>query len=39
MGGDCGEQTRTELMANPGLKDRMPFANECLQPALDAGLI
>jgi ATP-dependent DNA helicase RecG len=26
-------------MANPGLKDRMHFANECLQPAVDAGLI
>jgi len=26
-------------MANLGLKDRTPFANECLQPALDAGLI
>jgi ATP-dependent DNA helicase RecG len=39
MAADSGEQTRTELMANPGLKDRMHFANECLQPAVDAGLI
>jgi ATP-dependent DNA helicase RecG len=34
-----GEQTRAEIMANLGLKDRMHFANEYLQPALDAGLI
>jgi hypothetical protein len=26
-------------MANLGLKDRMHFANEYLQPALDAGLV
>jgi ATP-dependent DNA helicase RecG len=39
MAANSGEQTRTELMANPGLKDRMHFANECLQPAVGAGLI
>jgi ATP-dependent DNA helicase RecG len=34
-----GEQARAEIMANLGLKDRMHFANEYLQPALDAGLV
>jgi hypothetical protein len=34
-----GDQTRAEIMANLGLKDRMHFSKEYLQPALDAGWI
>jgi len=34
-----GELTRAEIMEGLELKDRMHFANEYLQPALDAGLI
>jgi len=34
-----GEMLRAELMDAIGLKDRMHFMNEYLQPALDAGLL
>lgn len=34
-----GELSRAEIMNALDLKDRMHFANEYLQPALDAGLI
>jgi ATP-dependent DNA helicase RecG len=34
-----GELTRAEIMRGLGLKDRMHFANDYPQPALDAGLI
>ncbi|MHB0888846.1 Fic family protein [Acidithiobacillus sp.] len=34
-----GELTRAEMMDALGLKDRMHFANDYLQPALAAGLI
>ena len=34
-----GELTRAEIMEGMGLKDRMHFAKEYLQPALDAGLV
>ena len=33
------EMTRAEVMAVLDLKDRMHFANEYLQPALDSGMI
>lgn len=35
----CSAQSRTEIMATLGLKDRMHFAKEYLQPALKADLI
>ncbi len=34
-----GEMTRAEMMEALGLKDRMHFANDYLQPALDARLV
>jgi len=34
-----GDMTRTEIMESTGLKDRMHFSREYLQPALAAGLI
>ncbi|MCL5059767.1 MAG: transcriptional regulator, partial [Candidatus Thermoplasmatota archaeon] len=39
LAGIRGDLTRAEIMEGLGLKDRMHFAKDYLQPALDSGLI
>lgn len=39
IGAIQGELSRTDMMKIIGLKDRMHFSREYLQPALDAGVI